>query len=224
VVKLDLRKTLKPLYTASAKPALVEVPELAVLMVDGAGDPNGSSAFEEAMGALYGAAYTLKFALKKRAENPFDFSVMPAEGLWWCQDMRAFSPDDRSNWLWTLMIVLPDRITRDDFTGAVEALRAKKNPPGLDRLRFERFHEGLSAQIMHVGPYAEEPATIERLHAFIAQQGHTLRGKHHEIYLSDPRRTAPEKLKTILRQPVGSQKGNTRITHGRAAALNAARR
>jgi len=200
--KLDLKKTLKPLYTASARPVLLDVPELSYLMIDGAGDPNGSQAFEEAMGALYGTAYTLKFTLKKGAENPLDFAVMPPEGLWWSEGMGAFRMGERADWLWTLMIALPDCITPDDFAAAVAAVRARKNPPGLGRLRLERLHEGLCAQIMHLGPYADEGPTIERLHAFIAEQGHTLRGKHHEIYFSDPRRCAPEKMKTILRQPV----------------------
>jgi len=200
--RLDLRKTLKPLYSASAKPVLVDVPELSCLMVDGAGDPNGSAQFEEGMGALYGVAYTLKFALKKRPQGPIDFAVMPPEGLWWCEGMREFSVEDRRGWLWTLMIVLPDCVTREDSESAAEALRSTKSPPGLDRLRLERLHEGLCAQVMHLGPYADEGPTVEKLHAFIAEQGRTLRGKHHEIYLSDPRRAAPEKMKTVLRQPV----------------------
>jgi hypothetical protein len=201
--KLDLKKTLKPLYSASAKPVLVDVPEITFLMVDGAGDPNTSPDFLEAMGALYGAAYTLKFMLKKRPEDPLDFAVMPPEGLWWCEGRSDFCMEDKGKWLWTLMIALPDVVTPDHFAEACRQLRAKKNPPGLDRLRLERFHEGLCAQVMHVGPYADEPATIALLHAFIAEQGHSPRGKHHEIYFSDPRRCAPEKMKTILRQPVG---------------------
>jgi hypothetical protein len=202
VDKLDLKRTLKHLYTAASEPQLVDVPEMTFLMVDGAGDPNASESFQEAMGVLYGAVYTLKFMLKKRPKDPIDFAVMPPEGLWWCEGTPDFCLEDKSKWLWTLMIALPDCITQEDFAQACEQLRARKNPPGLDRLRLERLHEGLCAQIMHVGPYADEPATIAKLHAFIADQGHTLRGKHREIYLSDPRRTAPEKMKTILRQPV----------------------
>ena len=200
--KLDLKKTLKPVYRASTEPELVDVPEITFVMVDGAGDPNTSQDFPDAMGLLYGAAYTLKFMLKKRPQNPVDFAMMPPEGLWWCEDRPDFCMENRGKWLWTLMIALPDLITPDDFAEACRQLRAKKNPPGLDRLRLERFREGLCAQVMHLGPYADEPATIARLHAFIAEQGHSLRGKHHEIYFSDPRRAAPEKMKTILRQPV----------------------
>jgi hypothetical protein len=200
--KADLRKQLKHLYAPSAKgPVIVDVPEMGFLMVDGKGDPEGGQEFQEAMGALYGVAYTLKFALKK-ADPPVEYSVMPPEGLWWLEDMRRFSFERREDWLWTLMIAQPPEVTGARVAQAVDELRRRKDPPGLGRLRFGRLHEGLSAQIMHIGPYAEEPPTVARLHAFIAEKGYRMRGKHHEIYLSDPRRAAPEKMRTVLRQPV----------------------
>jgi hypothetical protein len=199
--KVDLRKQLKHLYTASAKePALVEVPKMNFLMVDGAGDPNTAPEFQQAVEALYGVAFTLKFMLKKRGEA--DYTVMGLEGLWWAEDMREFSVEDKSNWKWTLMIAQPDFVTREHYAEALAQVRAKKDSPALAKIRFGAFEEGLCAQVMHLGPYSEEGPTIARLHQFIAESGHRLRGKHHEIYLSDPRRSAPEKMRTILRQGV----------------------
>ncbi len=199
--KVDLRKQLKHLYTASAKePALVEVPKMNFLMVDGAGDPNTSTEFQQAVEALYGVAFTLKFMLKKRGEA--DYTVMGLEGLWWAEDMREFSIEDKSNWKWTLMIAQPDFVTREHYAEALAQVGAKKDLPALAKIRFGAFEEGLCAQVMHLGPYSEEGPTIARLHQFIAESGHKLRGKHHEIYLSDPRRCAPEKMRTILRQGV----------------------
>jgi len=199
--KVDLRKQLKHVYTASAKEAaLVEVPKMNFLMVDGAGDPNTAPEFQQAVEALYGVAFALKFMLKKRGEA--DYTVMGLEGLWWAEDMREFSIEDKGNWKWTLMIAQPDFVTREHYAEALAQVRAKKDSPALAKIRFGAFEEGLCAQVMHLGPYSEEGPTITRLHQFIAQSGHKLRGKHHEIYLSHPRRTAPEKMRTILRQGV----------------------
>ena len=199
--KIDLRKELAHLWKASAKQAsLVEVPAMPFLMVDGRGDPGASPAFQEAVGALYGLAYTLKFALK--AEGRADWKVMGLEALWWADDMGAFAAGRRDEWRWTLLIMQPQVVTPAAVEAARERLRERKDPPGLDRVRFERLDEGLSAQILHVGPYDQEGPTVERLHAFAREAGCELAGKHHEIYLNDPRRTAPAKLKTILRQPV----------------------
>jgi hypothetical protein len=152
------------------------------------------------VGTIYSVAYSLKFTLKKR-EN-VDYGVMPLEGLWWVEDLSQLSMSDKSNWLWTMMIVQPEVVTDDGFRQAVEEVRKKKNPPLLDRMRLDSIHEGLSAQIMHIGPYADEMPTVERLHAEIMAKGYQLRDKHHEIYLSDQRRAAPEKMKTIIRQPI----------------------
>jgi hypothetical protein len=199
--KIDLRKQLPHLWKASAtKPVLVEVPALGFLMVDGEGDPNTSAAFQEAIEALYGLSYTLKFTSKMGGGA--DWKVMGLEGLWWADGPEAFRTRRKDEWRWTLMVAQPDVVTAEMAEAAAETLRQKKNPAALDRVRLERFEEGLSAQILHVGPYSEEGPMIERLQAFIRDEGHEPAGKHHEIYLSDARRTAPEKLKTLLRHPV----------------------
>jgi hypothetical protein len=199
---LDLRKTLKEFYAPSAKAfALVDVPSLPFIMIDGSGDPNTSPAYAEALEALYSVAYGLKFGLKKAGVA--DWSVMPLEGLWWADDMHAFtSAGEREAWQWTMMIAQPAVVTAEHIEQVIAAARKKKDLPALDRLRLETYAEGPAAQIMYYGPYSGEGPTIERLHAWIAEQGYALRGKHHEIYLGDPRRSAPEKLKTIIRQPV----------------------
>ena len=154
--------------------------------------------------ALYGLSYTLKFGVKlgKYGKQTYDYPVMALEGLWWMDDMREFSAARKDDWKWTMMIMQPDIITPDLVELARADLIKKKNLVAAAQLRFEVYHEGPSAQIMYFGPYADEGPTIQRLHAFIIESGHQLRGKHHEIYLSDPRRTAPEKLKTVIRQPM----------------------
>jgi hypothetical protein len=201
----DLVKQLKPLYAPSAKhPSVVEVPGLSFLMIDGRGDPSTSEAYHDALEALYGSAYTLKFTLKK-AEPERDFKVAPLEGQWWA-DLEAPTFEelerDRDAWNWTMMIAVPDGVTAAEVAAAAEAAARRRPLPAAGSIRLEQFEEGLAAQIMHIGPYADEAPTIEVLHAFVAQQGYELRGRHHEIYLGDPRRTAPERLKTILRHPV----------------------
>ena len=201
--KIDLKKQWKHLY--EAKPGaivVVDVPQLTYLMVDGEGDPNTSKAFQEAIEALYSLSYTLKFTLKK-SPRAIDYGVMPLEGLWWADDPRDFCLADKSRWKWTAMIVQPEFIARAQVDEAFEQVRKKKNPAALDRVRFETLTEGASAQVLYLGPFADEGPTIQRMHDFIHAAGKELRGKHHEIYLSDPRRTAPAKLKTILRQPMG---------------------
>jgi hypothetical protein len=200
---IDMKRALKELYRPSASaPSLVEVPELLFLMADGMGDPNTAPAYAEAVEALYGVAYALKFMLK-RGPAAADYTVMPLQGLWWADDMASFTSGDRAAWRWTMMIAQPELVTRELFAQAAAETARKKRLPALPRLRLERFAEGRAAQIMHIGPYAAEAPTIERLHQFIAAQGLALRGKHHEIYLSDPRRSAPERMQTIIRQPVG---------------------
>lgn len=200
--KLDLKKTLKRFYNPSAKQCVVvDVPAMNFLMLDGAGDPNTSPVFQTAVEMLYAVSYTLKFMLKK--QGAADYAVMPLEGLWWTPDMAEFTIEDKSNWLWTLMIAQPPFITAEQVAAAKAEAARKKELPALDGLRFEPYHEGLAAQIMHLGPFAAEGPTIAKLHAFIAHQGYALTSKHHEIYLSDFRRTAPEKLKTVIRQPIG---------------------
>jgi hypothetical protein len=202
MVKIDLKKELKHLFNASAKEAaVVDVPAMNFLMIDGAGDPNTAQEFKDAVEALYGVSYALKFMIKK-GPTAIDYGVMPLEGLWWADDMSAFIKGVREAWKWTVMIMQPELVTKELFSEALEQVNKKKNPPALSKVRFEAYHEGLSAQTMHIGPYAAEAPTIERLHAFIKDQGYELRGKHHEIYLSDPRKATPEKMKTIIRQPV----------------------
>jgi hypothetical protein len=200
MAKTDLKRDLKILYTARQVPTLVEVPELAYLMVDGAGDPNTAPEYREAVEVLYAVSYAAKFALKTR--SGLDYTVMPLEGLWWADDPAKFVQRDKSDWQWTAMILQPDQV---DSTLVTESLSkaSKKGPlPAGSRLRLQRWTEGRAAQILHVGPYAGEGPTIARLHEFIEASGLRLTGKHHEIYLGDPRRTAPERLKTIIRQPV----------------------
>jgi hypothetical protein len=200
--KLDLKKKWKHLYQPSAREfTIVEVPSLTYLMVDGEGDPNNSQAFEQAVEALYSLSYTLKFSLKKNQQTP-DYGVMPLEGLWWASDPHVFHQLDKSEWQWTAMILQPDFVNRAQVDAAFAEVRKKKNPAALDRVRFETLDEGSAAQILYVGPFSEEAPVIARMHEFIHAAGKELRGKHHEIYLSEPRRTAPEKLKTILRQPM----------------------
>jgi hypothetical protein len=197
---IDLKKKLQPLYTASAaRPSIVEVPRMGCLMVDGRGDPD-STGFQEAVGSLYSVAYTIKFAFKKH--RGIDYPVMALEGLWSVDDLDDWLHARREAWKWTLFIVLPDAVTEKDVAPAVSEVRKKAKLPEFPAIRFEEFAEGTAVQILHVGPYSTERATIDRLHAFAAEQGWRLRGRHHEIYLGDPRRSAPEKLRTILRQPV----------------------
>jgi hypothetical protein len=203
--KLDLRKQLKHLYNPPSKEVVeVDVPAMNFLLIDGKGDPNTALEYKEAVEALYGLSYTLKFASKKSLS--IDYTVMPLEGLWWMEDMGERYGDidftaDKNRWLWTMLIMQPDAITPEMVEAARDELRRKKAPSALDKVRFERFHEGLSAQVMHFGPYSAEKPTIDRIHAYIAELGE-LTGKHHEIYLGDPRRTQPEKLRTIIRQPM----------------------
>jgi hypothetical protein len=199
--KVDFKVEHKELYRAKREPALVDVPELGFLMVDGHGDPNTATEYTQAVEALYTVSYSLKFAIK-RARDGFDYGVMPLEGLWWVRDMSKFTSSKKSDWDWTAMIMQPDQVTQDLLEDALANATAKKSLPAAAKLRLERFREGPAAQVMHIGPYDAEGPTIKRLHELIAESGRTRRGKHHEIYLSDPRRCAPEKLRTIIRQPV----------------------
>ena len=201
-MKVDFKKELKHLYNPSSKEAIiVDVPEMNFLMVDGAGNPNMAPEYKEAIEALYAMSYALKFMVKK-GESAVDYVVMPLEGLWWADDMSQFSVEKKEQWNWTLMIMQPELVTTELLNKAIAQVEKKKNPAALSQLRFESFAEGRAAQIMHIGPFAEEGPTIERLHHFITKNGFKMTGKHHEIYLSDIRRAAPEKWKTIIRQPL----------------------
>ncbi len=198
--KLDLKKELKHLYQPSAKEvAQVEVPMFKFLMVDGEGDPNTSQEYAQAVEALFSVSYTAKFMVKKGAQ--LDYAVMPLEGLWWADDMSAFLSNDKACWKWTMMIMQPSFVANEIIEAAIVEVRRKKKLPAIDKLRLENFLEGRCAQVLHIGPFSEEGPTIERLHEFIdTRTGRT--GKHHEIYLSDIRRAAPNKWKTIIRHPM----------------------
>jgi len=198
--KVDLKKDLRPLYQPSAKAVVqVDVPTFKFLMVDGEGDPNTSPAYAQAIEALFAVSYAVKFRVKQSAQG-IDYAVMPLEGLWWAHDLSAFVRQDKSRWQWTLMIRQPDFVANEFIDATVAEVR-KKAPAAIDRLRLASFTEGLCAQVLHVGPFSEEGPTIERVHGFIQARGE-LAGKHHEIYLSDIRRAAPDKWKTIVRQPM----------------------
>ena len=201
--KRDLRKEFKHLYTASTKsPEEIVVGPLQFLAVDGQGDPAQPGDFQDAIGALYPVAFTLKFGYKKGPEQ-IDYPVMPLEGLWWADDWSAYRRGDRVEWKWRAMIMVPEFVTPAVVANAVQAVRAKKGDiPQLDKVQLVEFDEGLAMQMVHVGPYATEPETIDKIHAAIGAAGRSLWGSHHEIYLSDPNRTAPEKLKTLIRQPM----------------------
>ena len=200
--KFDLRRELKALYGPPAgRPVLVDVPELAYLMVDGEGDPNVSQNYRDAVQALFAVSYAVKYAVK-RAPGGVDYRVMPLEGLWWVDDMSTFTVDDKTGWKWTALIAQPDLVTGELMHRAVATAAAKRPLPAARQVRLERFREGRAAQVLHLGPFSAEGSTIERLHGFIAEQRLGRRGKHHEIYLTDFTRTAPERLKTVIRQPV----------------------
>jgi hypothetical protein len=201
--KLDFKKEYKSLFTPSAKePEIVEVPAFKYIMIDGRGDPNTSKDFQDKIQVLYGLSYTIKFMLKLDKTDPFDFTVPPLSGLWCADDITAFAEGRKHEWKWTLMILMPDRVTREVFEEGKKKLEEKKNPTFLELANFEIYEEGLSAQITHMGPYAEEGPTIAKLHDFFHGKGYTFNGRHHEIYLSDPRKCKPEKMRTILRQPI----------------------
>lgn len=200
--KTDFKRELKHLYRPSTKEfVVVDVPPMQFLMVDGHGDPNTAQEYEDALEALYAVAYKLKFISKK--EMVRDYVVPPLEGLWWAEDMETFTAArDKSGWDWTMMIMQPEWITQEMFEEALKQV-AKKKLAALPKLRLETYHEGLAVQIMHIGSYDDEAPTLDRMHhEFIPENGYEMAGKHHEVYLSDPRRMAPEKLKTVLRQPV----------------------
>ncbi len=197
--KMDWKKNLKNLYFPPANPVTVDVPPMNYLMLDGHGDPNHSAHYQSVIEALFSLSYTIKFAIKK-AEGS-DYAVYPCEGLWWVEDMRDFSVEKKENWDWTMMIAQPGTVTADWVESSREAALKKKGLAQIEQVRFEIYNEGCSAQLMHTGPYSAEGPNIARLHEFIDAMGGQKSLKHHEIYLGDVRKTAPEKLKTVIRQP-----------------------
>jgi len=200
--KIDLRKTMKALYAPpTGKFVVIEVPAMRFLMVDGKGDPNKAKSYVEAIEALYSVAYTLKFMVKKELAK--DYTVPPLEGLWWSDDMASFVAREKDKWSWRMMIMVPDFVPEAMVSKAIEAAGAKKQLPALPLLRLDTYAEGLSVQIMHIGTYDAEGPTLMKLHnEFLPENGLVESGHHHEIYIGDPRKSAPEKLKTVLRQPV----------------------
>lgn len=205
VDKVDFKKIMKEFYKPSSKHvALIDVPKMQFIMIDGKGSPGDSKEYLDAISSLYPIAYKIKFISKKELER--DYVVPPLEGLWWAEKMVDFLEGNRDEWLWTMMIMIPNWITKKMFLEAVKSALKKKPELAetIKKVRFEVFHEGKAAQIMHIGPYSEENPTIMKIHDFINEKkgkfdGHTL--KHHEIYLSDPRKAKPETMKTVIRQP-----------------------
>jgi hypothetical protein len=200
----DYKKTLANLYNPpKQKFVFVDIPVMPFLMIDGIGDPD-KLGYQEAVSALYSLAYALKFAIKK--QGIMDFKVMPLEGLWWHPKVAEISLEAllavRDEWQWTMMIMQPDIVTPELFDEVRNAVQTKKKQPTLASVRLESYDEGRVVQTMYLGPYKDEAPTITKLHDFIHAEGYQERGKHHEIYLGDPTKSAPEKLRTILRQPI----------------------
>jgi len=202
--KVDFKKTLKELYQPSFKEVVeTKVPELQFIMIDGIGSPGEAQEYLDALAVLYPVAFKIKFLSKAKSK---DYVVPPLEGLWWADDMKDFIEGDRDKWKWTMMIMQPDWITNETFKKAIEETQQKKPELSklLPKLRLEKYKEGKSAQIMHIGPYSEEGPTVQKVHDFIQKEGGKFDGqknKHHEIYLSDPRKANPATMKTVIRQP-----------------------
>lgn len=200
--KIDFKKEIEAYRARQGRFQVVDVPDLQYLMIDGHGDPNTDPAFAHATAALYPLAYALKFASKRELGR--DYVVMPLEGLWWADDMDSFTAArDKSRWDWTLMIMVPDWIEPDLFAAAVEQVAAKNPPARLLEVRLDGLSEGRCVQTLHIGSYDDETEVLARMHhEFVPDNGFRMVGRHHEIYLGDARKVAPEKLRTILRQPV----------------------
>lgn len=204
--KIDLYKQHKDQYVSAKKPVLVTMDEATYLTITGRGAPGGPE-FTEKIGALYGAAFTVKMTRKFAGLQ--DYAVCKLEAQWWLDgDSHDFANTPKEQWLWRLMIRTPSFVQPKDLDDAIRKLMGKGKAPGADRVKLESVTEGRCVQMLHVGPYAEENRTIGAMNAFAEQQGLALHGRHHEIYLSDPRRIPPEKLKTILRIPVRSKQGS----------------
>lgn len=206
MTKIDFKKAFKSEYAPSAKaPSIIEVPPIHYLMIDGERYPEHNPDWQASIEALYPLAFGLKFMFKKKTPptDYFDYVVPPLEGLWWlAKGDPDFYLQNHDDWRWTMMIRQPDFITEEMVKEKLAELKTKKDLPALEKVRFEQMNEGTVVQMMHLGPYAEEPATLQVLHGYIRDNGYDFRGKHHEIYLSDPRRANPAKMKTVLRQPI----------------------
>ena len=199
--KIDFKKEYKELYNPSSnKVSFVEVPKMKYLSIDGEGDPNTAQEYKDSIEALMGVSYKTKFIMKK--EHGQDYVVMPLEGLWWADDMENFSIEDKSDWKWKSLVMQPHFVKKEHISQAKEEIALKKDLPSLDKIEFIEIEEGLSAQILHIGPFSKEGPTVKRIHDAIQEKNYKFNGLHHEIYLSDIRRAKPEKLRTIIRQPV----------------------
>jgi len=202
--KIDFKKTLKELYLPRANEVVeIDVPEMQFLMIDGMGSPGDSKEYQDALAVLYPIAFKTKFVSKAKGK---DYVVPPLEGLWWADNMDDFIEGNRDKWKWTMVIMQPDWVTLDMINEAI--LITKKKKPELSellpKLRLEKYKEGKAAQILHIGPYSEEGPTVQKVHDFIQDKDGTFDGhkqKHHEIYLSDPRKANPVTMKTVIRQP-----------------------
>lgn len=204
--KIDLKKQYKIFYNPPTdQVTIITIPTFQFLMIDGriekGATPGTSPAFQQAMQGLYGVAYTLKFMSKLRHENPIDYTVMGLEALWWIEG-GVFDISKPDNWCWTAMILQPEHITEDMFQVAQEKLKQKKPDTNTEGLRLKKLNEGLCVQIMHIGPYASEPTTVKKMESYASLNGYQMQHKHHEIYIGNPLRTEPAKLKTILRHPI----------------------
>jgi hypothetical protein len=196
----DRREELGSLYRPrTTNPTIVEVPSIRFLMIDGSGAPSAAPTYMDAIATLYPIVYTLKFTAKTKGD---DFRVMPLETLWWSEGCSVLDVDDPEGWRWTAMIAVPDPVTRRQVDAAIRDAGRRRTLPLADEVRLQAFHEGRAAQVLHVGPYGDEGPTIASMERFIEEQGFEPSGKHHEIYLSDPNRTASDRLRTIVRIPV----------------------
>lgn len=199
IPKIDLKKENKDIYTATKKPKIVNVKEQKIISIEGIGDPNTSTEYKNAIEALYPVAFNMKFIAKKELQK--DWVIAPLEGLWWMDNMKDFTVENKNQWKWKMFIAQPDFVTKKLFNKTIKKVREKKNPVALEKIRFEKIHEKSVAQVLHIGSYKSEAPVIQELHEFIKNNNGKLSQKHHEIYISDPRRTAENKLKTIIRQP-----------------------
>jgi hypothetical protein len=201
--KVDLKKQFPQQYNPSQEPHILEIPEMWYFMVDGEGYPVDNPLYSEAMQLLYGAIYSLKMSVMKPKGK--DFVVPPLEGLWWADDHVIFTDfymERKDDWKWTSMIRIPDFVAEEDIKKALDLLKEKKNPKNLQKLRYEKYEEGTVVQALHIGPYNKEGPLITEMHEYAESEGFKLIKKHHEIYLSSPQRTKPERLRTVIRQPI----------------------
>jgi hypothetical protein len=199
--KLNYKKEFPDLYNPSKSIHIFDVPSMNFYMIDGKGDPNTSEEFKDAIQALYACSYTLKMGYKKKHPTR-DYVVPPLEGLWFMEDMTKWTAENKSDWKWTLLIRIPDYITEKEAVEAIKTARIKKGLDIIDKVRWETYQEGKVVQVLYIGAYKDEHPTIMAMHDFAKKGGFQLRGKHHEIYLSDPRKVDPAKQRTVLRQPI----------------------